>query len=151
MKRLLFILFLFCLSGFQLIVKADNRCSHAIRIKIISNNKFYVKKNQELSKSEDIQTRNKSNNITLKWYFSSKAKKISVSSDKVNKLCSVQLIRKDQNTDGKIINITSKSRELINSDNNNSGECRINYKVASDKGSKEDNDLNVIYTVTDKF
>lgn len=133
-----------CLIGLQISLRADDRCSHSIRIKIISRNEFFIKKGQCFSKSTYIEKHN-SDNITLKWHLSSRRKKISVSSDSENEFLQVK-IRKNKYT-----NIITKDKEILNLYNNNDGECIVDYKFLEEAYNKKKRKVDITYTVTDKY
>lgn len=150
MKYFLIIIILFSIFGFQVKGTADDGCSHKIKIRIISNNKFYIEEKQELSKIVDSKSRGNIYNVTLKWHFSSRRRKISVSSNNVNKLCSI-LISKDEKLYRNLIDSPSKSTEIVDLIDRGSGKCKINYKILNKVEYPKNKNLNLTYTVTDKF
>lgn len=120
-------------------VRAEDRCSHSIRIKIISKNEFFVKE------------KNKSNDITLKWHLSSKSKKITVTTDKIYKGSSIGLLTKDQDSEMQLITMVPKSKDILIWKANNSGECRINYNLPAEMAGTKSEKMNMTFTLTDEF
>ena len=153
MRRLLLIIFLFLFSLFDFLldVGAEDICSHTIRIKIISRNEFFIKENQSLSQLKDVRGKNISNDITLKWHLSSRSRKISVTTDKIGKRYSIGLIKKEQDSDMKLIKITSKSKDIIRLKSIYPRECRINYNLPTEMADTKNKKMNITFTLTDDF